>query len=373
MRFADIPGHHDVKDRLRRMADSGRLPHAILLEGPEGCGKFALARALAQYIHCTNRTPDGDSCGVCASCRQHASFNHIDTVYSFPIKKKNSKTTVSNDWFAEFREFMTENPFMDFQAWTDRLDNTNSQPQIFVEESAELVRRLTFMSRRSDYKIALMWLPERMVEATANKLLKLVEEPYSDTIFIFTSDKPRQILPTIYSRTQHIEVKRYSDAELVAILRDSGIDEATAADAAPAASGNVNEGLRLAGNSTQRSEFFGLFTAMMRAAYGRRVAELRKWSLDVAGLGRDRQLQFIEYMSMMVRESFIAHLADNRLIRCSTQEQAFLSKFHPFINHKNVEDFVALLDTAAADITANANAKMVFFDVAIRAIILLRR
>ena len=221
MRFADIPGHDDVKKRLREMADSGRIPHALLLEGPAGAGKFALARAFAQYIHCTARTPEGDSCGKCPSCLQHQAFNHIDTVYSFPVVKKNSKPTISDDYADVFREFMGKYPYMDFDRWLEALDNINAQPQIFVEEGNELLRRLTFMARQARFKVVLLWLPERMKEETANKLLKLVEEPFGDTIFLMVSNNARRILPTIYSRTQRVNVRRYDDDELASILMAS--------------------------------------------------------------------------------------------------------------------------------------------------------
>lgn len=372
MRFADIPGHEAVKDRLRNLVDSGRMPHALLLEGPAGSGKFALARALTQYIHCRNRS-GGDSCGRCPDCVQHQTFSHIDTVYSFPVNKKKGKTTISDDYLAEFQRFITDHPFMDMRLWTPMLDNANSQPQIYVEEGVELLRRLTFMTRRSAYKVALMWLPEKMMVPTANKMLKLVEEPFEDTLFIMSSDQPRLILPTIYSRTQRIEVPRYSDSELSVILTSMGMAPGAVADAVAVAAGNVNEALRMCSEASSRTMFLGLFTELMRKAYSRKVSLLRAWSLQVADLGREGAIQFIDYMSRMVRESFIMHLQDNRLLACSAAEKAFLQRFHPFINNRNVEDFIAQLDSARLQIAANVNAKIVFFDLAVRTIILLRR
>ena len=141
MKFSDIPGHEDVKRRLRDMADKGRIPHALLLEGPAGSGKFALARAFAQYIHCEDRTPDGDSCGRCPSCLQHEAFNQIDTYFSFPIvKKSSSSSAISDDYMTDFRDLLTENQFMDFESWLLKLDNINAQPLIYVSEANELLR-----------------------------------------------------------------------------------------------------------------------------------------------------------------------------------------------------------------------------------------
>lgn len=372
MRFADIPGHEAVKDRLRRMADSGHVPHALLLEGPAGSGKFALARAFASYIHCTDRR-DGDSCGQCAACRQGASFNHLDTVYSFPVLKRSSKPTISDDWLEEFKVFVSDNPFMDFDQWRAAMDNANGQPQIFVEEGNELLRRLSFKTRGSAFKTVLMWLPERLQESAANKLLKMVEEAYADTIFIMTSDRPRAILPTIYSRTQRIEVPRLSDAEVASVLETFGIASPEAAEASLIAGGNVNEGLTLARNSHRRQTELDLFVDLMRKAYGRKVQELRLWSQKAAEAGRESTMAFLAYCTRLMRESLMMHLAERRLLCLTRAEAAFLVRFYPFINERNVLELVALFDRARTDIGANANAKIVLFDLAVRTIILIRR
>lgn len=372
MKFADIPGHEDVKRRLRDMADSGRLPHALLLEGAEGTGKFMLARALAQYIHCTDRH-DGDSCGRCAACRQTETFNNVDVVYSFPIVKGKSQNPVSDDYLSDFKTFLAESPYMDFATWVTILDNINARPQIYVSEAAELQRRLSYRTRSSKYKTVLMWLPERFAEPAANKLLKLIEEPYDDTIFIMSSDTPRLILPTIYSRTRRIEVPRRTDAELTAILRDMGFGSDAAADLVRIAEGSVAAALRMNANKGERNEHRELFISLMRNAYAKQVTELRKWSLKCADMGREPAVKFIDYCTRMVRESFIMHLADTRLQTVNAEENKFLQRFHPFINHLNVEDIISYLDNARRNILANANAKIVFFEFAVRMIILLRR
>jgi len=371
MKFADIPGHEDVKARLRDMADADHIPHALLLEGPSGTGKFALAQAFAQYIHCTGRH-DGDSCGHCPSCVQHQAFNHIDTYFSFPVVKKGG-VTVSDDCIDSFRKFISESPFMDFNMWLEMLDNINAQPRIYVEEGNELLRRLTYMTRRSRYKVALMWLPERLNEDTANKLLKLIEEPFGDTLFVMTSNNPRLILPTIYSRTQRITVRRYSDEELCDILVARSFDKSVAADLARMAEGDVNLALRLSRQCDEQHLHFDLFASLMRLAYGRKVGGLREWSKSVAELGREPAMAFIEYACRLVRESFVMHLHEERLITLSAAERQFVTKFYPFINEKNVADMIKSFDRARNEIAANGNAKIILFDLAVHVIILLRR
>ncbi len=373
MRFADIPGHEDIKDRLRRMADSGHIPHALLLEGNPGAGKFSLARAFAQYIHCENRTADGDSCGTCPACRQHETFNHIDTFFSFPVVKKGGKPTISDDYLPTFREFLADYPFMDFDHWVEALDNINAQPQIYVEEGNELLRRLNYMARQSAYKIVLLWLPERLKEETANKLLKLVEEPHSDTIFIMVSNNSRGILPTIYSRTQRIRVLRYSDAETAAILRSKGIDADSAENISRIAQGNINEALSLAGMSKDRLKYLDSFATLMRMAFQRKVAELRKWSNDMAAAGREPSMQFLDYSARLLRENLMLHTGVEELITLNQAERNFCSRFHPYVNERNVLGLFSLFNDARRDISVNGNAKIIFFDLAVRTIMLLRK
>jgi len=375
MRFADIPGHEDVKNRLRDMVDNGHIPHALLLEGPSGSAKFAMARAMARYIHCTDHTSEGDSCGKCAACLQHDKFNHIDTFFSFPVlKKKSGQSTISDDYLPEWRQFLHDSPFMDFDYWLSLLGNPNGQPAIYVDEAAELLRRLNLTARQSKYKVVLMWLPERLQEAAANKLLKLVEEPFADTLFIMTSDNPRSILPTIYSRTQRISVGRYSDDEVSSILSSYySISHEDAFGAAVLSEGNVSKALRLLDADKKKSHFLDMFMQLMRLAWVRKVGDLRKWSEEVAALGREGSIRFYDYCSHMVRENFILNIGDTRLIALSNDEMNFSKKFSPFINVANVEDIFAILDSARNDTALNGNAKIISFDLAVKMILLIKR
>lgn len=373
MRFADIPFHDDVKQRLREMVDTDRLPHALMLQGPSGTGKFALARALTQYLHCESRTADGEPCGRCPACLQHQGFNHIDTIYSFPVVKKGT-TALSSDYQREFTDFLTLSPFMDFEQWLAMLDNVNAQPLIYVEEGAELSRRLGFTSHASKYKVLLMWLPERMKEETANKMLKLVEEPADDTKIIMVSNNPSGVLPTIYSRTQRVDVRRYEDAEIAAWLRDSrGIDPDTAASVASLADGDVNRALALLKGKTDSDENLDLFIELMRLAYQRRIIDLKAWSVKVAGKGREGVIAFFDYAARMMRENYLYVLGLTPLRRMTHSEEAFSRNFHPFVNERNIEALMQMCDAARIDIAANANAKIVCFDVAIKTILLLKR
>lgn len=374
MRFRDIPGHEDVKERLRAMADERRVPHALLLEGPVGSAKFMLIRALAQYIHCENHTPDGDSCGKCPSCLQHQTFNHIDTIYSFPVIKKAGKSTISNDCFGEFKNFISDSPYMDIEKWIAMLGNINSQPVIYVEEGAELIRRLNFTARQSLFKIVLLWLPERLKEETANKLLKLIEEPHPDTIFLMSSDNSRAILPTIYSRVQRIAVSRYNDDEIKHFLTASyPVSETDAETLARLSSGNVIEALSLVDISRMRQQFLDYFIELMRKAYQRKIGLLRQWSNDVAALGREQIIKFLDYASRLIRENFILNLHVDQLNYLTEDERKFSVNFARFINERNVLKMFEVLNKAREDIAGNANPKIVLFDLAVKTILLIKQ
>ncbi len=372
MRFKDIPGRLDIKARLVEMADTGRLPHALLLEGPSGSAKFMLARAFAQYIHCEHPS-DGDSCGKCPSCRQHMTFNHIDTIFSYPVIKKSGKPAVSADYLGEFKEFITESPFMNPETWVAKLDAANTQPKIYVDEGAELTRRLNFKAHQSKYKIVLLWLPEKMNEDTANKMLKLIEEPHADTIFVMVSNDPRRILPTIYSRTQRISILRYDDSEVTDYLcSQMSVDRQAAIAVTRLASGNINEAISLVSVSKTRKIYLDLFIELMRKAYQRKIGLLRQWSVDVATLGREQSIAFLDYCSRMMRENFILNLHVDGLNYLTPEENAFSVNFSRFINERNVLKLVKVVDDARADISGNGNAKIVFFDLAIKTILLLK-
>lgn len=370
MRFADIPGHHDVKERLRQLADSDRIPHALLLEGPEGAGKFALARAFAQYIHCQNRK-DGDSCGECPSCLQHQTFNHIDTVFSFPVVKRVGP--LSDDYISEFREFLTESPFMDFEQWLVKLDNINAQPAIYVDEANDLLRKVSYTTHSARYRIVIMWLPERLRDDAANKLLKMIEEPSHDTLFILTSDNPKAILPTIYSRTQRITVKRYPDSEISSHIADVfSLSPAEADETARLAEGNMVEAIKLVDMSKDRNLYLDLFMQLMRKAYTRSVGDLKEWSAELTSIGREREMQFYEYCAHMLRENFILNLHMPVLNSLTAPEMDFSVRFSPFINERNAMQLFRVMCDARTDIAANGNGRIINFDVALKVILLLK-
>ena len=373
MKFSDVPCHEVTKRRLQQFVDSDRIPHAILIEGQSGIGKFMMARAFAQYVHCENRK-DGDSCGVCPSCIQHQTFNHIDTHFIFPIIKKGSgKSSISDDYIEEWREFLTDNPYMDFEKWLLSLDNINAQPHIYVDESADIIKKLNFTAHKAKYKIVLLWLPERMKNECANKLLKLIEEPYSDTIFVMVSNDSKQILPTIYSRTQRLEMLRLGDEPIAKYLSQKhAIEYNNALSIAHLSEGNMNRAEKELQLTKENSKFFDMFVELMRLAYQRKISDLKRWSNDVASLGREQSMQFLAYSQRLIRENFIYNLNERELNYMNDKESQFSVNFARFITERNVQKLIEELNRAHIDIMGNVNAKIVFFDLSVKIILLLK-
>lgn len=376
MKFSDITGHEAVKQRLRRMAESGRLPHALLLEGPAGVGKLAMARAFVQYNNCAARTPEGEPCGHCPSCLQMQNFNHIDTIYSFPVVKPDGSQTapVSDDFLAEWRSFLNADPYADFDTWVRTFNKPNARPVIYVTESNDLIHKLSFSSRTVRYRTVILWLPERMNEETANKLLKMIEEPYPDTLILMVSNEPKAILPTIYSRLQRIRMSRLSDDEVAGVLmRRDGLGADDARAIAHLAEGSMTAARKALSVSATAREDLERFIQLMRLAYVRDAAKLRDWANDLAGTGREAELRFYAYAARMVRESFMSNFHNPSLSFMNTAESAFVSRFGRFITVANAPDIITTFEDAATDIAGNANGKLVNFDVAVKMMILLKK
>ena len=374
MRFSDIPSHENVKRQLHDMVADGRIPHALLLHGPAGIGKFMLARAFAQYIHCQSPTPDGEPCGKCASCLQHQSFNHVDTLYVFPVVKTDKiKAPVSDDYMQEFKDFISVSPFMDFDRWAQSFDKKNAQPVIYVSESEQLEQRLAVTTTVSKYKVVLFWLPEKMNEQTANKLLKLIEEPFSDTIFVLVSNNAAGILPTIYSRCRPIEMKRLSDDVIAEHLTTHlSVDPQDALSIAHIASGDMIAALRSMDATSVSRMFFDYFVQLMRLAYMRDVKGLKQWSADVTAMGREQEVKFYDYCQRLIRENFIYNFNCPDLVYLNRTESQFSKNFARFITENNAEKIIDVMNQASIDIAGNANGKIVNFDAAIKMINLLK-
>lgn len=345
-----------------------------MLSGPPGSGKMLLARAYAKLLHCESPS-GGEPCGMCASCRLHAENSHPDLHFVYPIvKNKTQKRLVSADVSDLWDRMLREYPEMPEEKWLEILEAGNSRIAIHVDEADDIVRADSFPPYTSLYKIFIIWLPERMRAEAANKLLKVIEEPSEGTVFIMVSNNELQVLPTIFSRVRRIHAGRLSTHETEEYLTlRYGFTPEQAMRYAPLCEGSLIRAGELGGHSGENEEFLAFYQEIMRSAYAKKVGLLRKAGDRAASFGREKISRFLDYMARMIRENFIYNMRIPPLNALTPEEEAFSTRFSPFINHANVEDFLAETDRARRDVERNANAKVVMFDYFLMIIILLHR
>jgi DNA polymerase-3 subunit delta' len=279
---------------------------------------------------------------------------------------------ISDDFIAEWRQLMTTSPYFGMDDWMEAVGAENQQAIITAGESDELVRKLSLKSSQGGYKVSIIWMPERMNIACANKLLKLIEEPPQQTVFIMISEEPDKLLETIRSRVQRIDVKRI-DSESIskALVEKQGIGEEDARRISRLANGSWLKALQELKVGTENEQFLDMFIMLMRLAYQRRVRDLRKWSDTMASFGREKQKRFLEFFLRLTRENFMYNFKQQELCYMTRQEEDFAKNFARFVNEGNVLSIYDLTNRAIRDIGQNATARIVFFDFALQMIVLL--
>lgn len=373
MFFKDIIGQQEVKERLIRTVRDGFVPHAQLFCGPEGIGKFPLALAYAQYLNCENPT-ESDSCGRCASCTKYNHLAHPDLHFVFPIVKKAKKKEVCDDYIIEWREFVNKNSYFNLNQWLDHIDAENSQGLIYAKESEEILRKLSLRIYEAKYKIMIIWLPEKMHESCANKLLKIIEEPTDNTIFLLVSDAPDNIITTILSRCQRINIHSIAENDITfALESEYNITPEDAINVAHLSKGSYLKAIETISLNEEHKMFFNLFVQMMRASYARNIKDIKAIGNGLAAIGRENQKSFLIYCQRMVREYFISNLSQPQITYLAQDEANFGIRFAPFINERNIIGFMDELALAERHIEQNVNAKMVFFDLCLKITMLIKQ
>lgn len=398
MKFSEIIGQESVKQRLFDMVDQGKVPHAFMFTGNEGCGAMPLAIAFAQYLLCQGSkepeqpasmglfgfdepaapvTLSHESCGKCKSCLMASHLQHPDLHFMFPIFKLKGRSadhpTYCDDYITEWRDLLLSNPYFSYSDWMEAIEAENQQLTIYEAESDAIFRKLSLASSQGGNKVCLIWLPEKMNSICANKMLKLLEEPPERTFFIMVSEHPELLLQTIRSRVQSILVPSIPDNDMAkALIERHKILPASAQEIARTAHGNMAFAIHTINNSNDNAEYFELFVRLMRLSYMRKVKEMRMWSEEVAKLGRERQKRFLAYCQKMIRENFMYNFHKPELNYMSGEEADFAVKFAPFINENNVIGIMNELALCDRDITQNANPKIVFFDFSLKMIVLIK-
>ena len=363
----EVIGQQEVWNRLMEMVQENRIPHALMFCGPEGCGKLAMALAFASYLL-------GDSPML-------NKWEHPDLHFTYPTIKTSDMgsdhTPVSDDFIKEWREMLLKDgPYVLIGEWMQKMGKSdadlNKQAIITAEESDALAKKLIMMSSQGGYKISLIWLPERMNIECANKILKLIEEPPSQTVFIMVSEEPEKLIETIRSRVQRIDVKKISTESISdALINRYGLGEDDAMRLARLSNGDWITAVGELTADGENKEFLADFQSLMRLAYQRNVRELKHWSENINSYGREKQKRFLTFFLRLVRESFMYNFQQPDLSYMTTDEEAFTSKFARFVNENNILQINELANKALRDIGQNANGKIVFFDMALQMIVLL--
>lgn len=377
MRFRDIIGQQGLKEHLIRSVKRGRISHAQLFSGKAGTGALPLAIAYAQYINCENRG-EHDSCGVCPSCVKIAQLAHPDLHLIFPVnkqKKKSGEVVLSEQFMTLFREKMAQSGgYLTPEQWGESLDlGKTLKPLISAKEADEIVRRLSFKSFEAEYKTMIIWLPEAMNDEAANKILKILEEPWERTLFILVSERPDRLLPTIISRTQEVVVPRLQDAELIPLAE--GLEPLQGANMARLAAGDVVEMRRLVSGEEdgRRAESFERFCTLMRLSYNDKHLELIEWADEVAAQPNDVQQALLNHSARLLRESYMLHAGLGKISYLWGEEAQFCQKFAPFIGNENIEQIIEQIELARRQISQNGNAKIVFTHFALAVSKMIRR
>ena len=374
MAFEQVIGQREVQQRLMQMVDEDRLPHAIMLTGQQGAGKLALAIGFAKVL--LSQGGETSMFGEPIESPMLRKLEHPDLHFTYPTIKLPSMSSdhkpVSDDFAREWHELVMAGPYFTMNEWLEQMGGENQQAIITAGESDELVRKLSLKSSQGGYKVSVIWLPERMNQECANKILKLLEEPPSQTVFIMACEEPDRLLETIRSRVQRIDVRKIDTDDIrQALIEKRGLTEDVAQRVSRMANGSWLKALEMLSADSENELFLDMFQTLMRLSYQRKVKDLKTWSERMASLGREKQKRFLDYFLRLTRENFMYNFKQEDLCYMTQREEDFAKNFARFINEANVLPIYDLINKAIRDIGQNANAKIVFYDLALQMIVLL--
>ncbi|MCS6934649.1 MAG: hypothetical protein NZM35_05820 [Chitinophagales bacterium] len=365
MMWHEVIGQQEIKQGLVNMVQSGKLPHALLLLGPEGCGNLALAIALARYLHCENRNADS-ACGACPSCHKYGRFIHPDCYFTYPVVKSEKQTSppISADYITEWRNALAENPYLTYPDWMQIIRAENKQGNITARECRQIIQQLHLKTFEGSHKIQIIWLPE-FLGNEGNILLKILEEPPPYTHFILVSENADNILTTILSRVQIIKVPPISDPDLSAYLQQHYETDAEAAlRIARIAEGNLCAALQICegkNNANDRvlRQWLLLCYQLRHKPTATGFSELTRWLDEFSASGRENQKVFIRYALYFIREC-VAILATGSSAKLFGEELNFATKFTARLDVESLEQIQILFNQLHYHIERNANPKILF-------------
>jgi DNA polymerase-3 subunit delta' len=374
MHFSDIIGQEHLKIHLTKSADLGRIPHAQLFIGPEGSGTLATALAYAQYILCKNF--NSENSGGNESCNlKFSHFTHPDLHFIYPtVTTPEVKTKPKSiDFITDWRLFLKQNPYGSLFDWLNFLEAGNKQGEIRVDDAQEILRLLSLKSYEGGYKIAIIWMADKMNIAASNKLLKLLEEPTDKTLFILIAENKEDIIQTILSRCQVLHFNGLNEAQIAEkLITAYNIDQREAKKIAHQAQGNYNKALKLINENGEDDAFEEWFVEWVRAAFRAKgnasaISDLISWSEKIAGIGRESQKKFLNYCIEMFRQALLINYQTTSLVYMEPKVAKFkLENFAPFVNGNNIEAIFIELSDAIYHIERNGNPKIILTDLSIK-------
>lgn len=369
MQFKDIVGQDEVKNHLIQTVKDDRISHAQLFLGPEGSGSLALAMAYAQFISCINKL-ENDSCGECSSCRKYNKLVHPDLHFSYPFFAKHKEDTALN-FIEEWRKAFLANPYLGLDEWRDQLSADNKQANINIAEAHSIISKLSLKPFESEYKVLIMWLPEYL-EKEGNALLKIIEEPAQKTLFLLVAQNQDQILNTILSRTQIIKIPKLKTIEIEQYLKEEkGADADKAAQLAYLSNGNLQTAQHLLIH--QENDYHELFLSWLRSCYGNQGLKIVEYTDgELSKMGRENQKNFLRYGVNLIRECMLFMAGAPQLIHLPEKELEFISKFSQILNLAKAEAITDELEKAHFHIERNANPKILFLDVSLKLVRILK-
>ena len=374
MQFNQIIGQNYLKNHLTKSALLDRIPHAQLFVGPEGSGVLATAIAYAQFILCNNtnlENTDGNaSCNLKFNTLTHPDLHFIYPTVTSPEVKTKPK---SQDFLADWRKFLIENPYGSLFDWYEVLDVKNKQGEIRVEDAQEILKSLSLKAYEGGYKVMIIWMADKMNNRASNKLLKFLEEPTDKTVFILISENEENIIQTIRSRCQVLHFPALSEIDIKnALMNNQNIDIVKARKIAHQAQGNYNLALQLVNDVQEDIPFEEWFVTWVRAAFKAKgnaaaIQDLILWSEQIASLGRETQKKFLNFCINMFRQAMLLNYETPQLVYMETTVEKFsLEKFAPFVNGNNINDIFKELSDAIYHIERNGNAKIILTDLSIK-------
>jgi DNA polymerase-3 subunit delta' len=367
MLFKDITGNELVKKQLIDAVANNRISHAQLFSGKSGNAKLALAFAYAQYLNCENKS-ETDSCNSCSSCLKYKNLSHPDLHLIFPVLKVNGiKNPTSDSFVNQWRELVLENKFIDINDWIDTFgieNKTGQQGSIYIDEATSIQRKLSLKNYEAEYRVVLIWLPEKMNLTVSNKLLKLLEEPPKGTVFVLVSEDANSLLPTIISRLQTLNVSDFTIEDVVDYF--DGVTLEKAKQLKNITDSDFGKMKKIIDDTEGLLDLFDEFSSWMRLAYRMDVSALSKWVDKIASMGRKHQKLFLSYAIKMIRECLILNFGSSNLLKTNEKEYAFISRFSPFIHEGNSVNIIEELEKSIKAINRNANAKILFFELSLQ-------